>query len=139
MFTPISMRSANTYRAVDIESSVLGSNPHQLVGLLFSTLLQSLTKARNAIQNRDIPVKVRTIGHSLRILEEGLKGSLDTNRGGALARNLANLYDYCILRTTEANVRNDASMIDEVIALIQPVADGWGAIKGDAAVQAYHG
>lgn len=139
MFTPVSMRSANTYRAVDIESSVLGSNPHQLVGLIFSTLLQSLAKAKVAIQGRDTPAKVRAIGHSLRLLEEGLKGSLDTNRGGELARNLAKLYDYCVLRTTEANLRNDAAMIDEVIALIQPVADGWSEIKDTPAVQAYHG
>lgn len=139
MFTPVSMRSANTYRAVDIESSVLGSSPHQLVGLMFTTLLQSLAKARTAIQNRDTATKVRAIGHSLRILEEGLKGSLDTNRGGELARNLANLYDYCVLRTTEANLRNDAAMIDEVIGLITPVADGWSDIKNAPAVQAYRG
>ncbi len=139
MFTPVSMRSANTYRTVDIESSVLGSDPHQLVGLLFSTLLQSLSKARTAIQNRDIPTKIRTIAHSVRILEEGLKGGLDTNRGGPLARNLADLYDYCILRTTEANARNDAALIDEVISLIKPVADSWGEIKGEPAVRAYQG
>jgi flagellar protein FliS len=139
MFTPVSMRSANTYRTVDIESSVLGSNPHQLVGLLFSTLLQSLAKARTAMQNGDVTVKLRTIAHAVRILEEGLKGSLDTNRGGALARNLANLYDYCILRMAEANSRNDTAMVDEVIALIQPVADGWGEIKNAPAVQTFHG
>ncbi len=139
MFTPVSMRSANTYRAVDIESSVLGSNPHQLVGLMFSTLLQSLAKAKTAIQNRDTATKVRTIAHSLRLLEEGLKGSLDTNRGGELARNLANLYDYCVLRTTEANMRNDAGMIDEVMGLITPVANGWGEIRNAPAVQSFHG
>jgi flagellar protein FliS len=124
---------------VGIESSVLGASPHQLVGMMFTTLLQSLSKARDAIQNGDVPTKVRTIGHSIRLLEEGLKGSLDTNRGGALARNLANLYDYCILRTTEANARNSAAMIDEVIALIQPVADGWNEIKSAPAVQSYQG
>jgi flagellar secretion chaperone FliS len=139
MFTPVSMRSANTYRTIDIESSVLGSNPHQLVGLMFSTLLQSLAKARTAIQNRDTTAKVRAIAHSLRLLEEGLKGALDTNRGGAVAATLASLYDYCVLRTTEANLRNDAGMIDEVIALIKPVAEGWDAIKGAPEVRAFQG
>jgi len=138
MFTSVSMRSANTYKAVDIESSVLGSNPHQLVGLIFSSLLQSLAKAKTAIQNRDTAGKVRAIGHALRLLEEGLKGSLDTNRGGELARNLARLYDYCVLRTTEANLRNDASMIDEVIQLITPVAQSWGEIKNAPAVQTHN-
>jgi flagellar protein FliS len=139
MFTPVSMRSANAYKTVDIESSVLGSSPHQLIGLMFTTLLQSLAKARTAIQSRDTATKIRTISHSLRILEEGLKGSLDTNRGGEVARNLANLYDYCVLRTTEANLRNDAGMIDEVISLIKPVADGWDEIKSSPAVQSYQG
>lgn len=89
------------------------------------------------MQNRDVPNKVRSIGLSLRILEEGLKGGLDTKRGGELASNLANLYDYCILRTTEANLRNDVRMIDEVVGLIQPLAEGWGEIRGESAVQAY--
>lgn len=139
MFTPISMRSANTYRTVDLESSVLGASPHQLIGLMFTTLLQSLAKARAAIQNKDIPTKVRTISHAVRIIEEGLKGSLDTNRGGEVAGNLVKLYDYCVLRTTEANLRNDPTMIDEVIALIKPVADGWDEIKGAPEVRSFRG
>lgn len=137
MFTPISVRSANTYRTVDLESSVLGANPHQLVGLMFTTLLQSLAKARVAVQNKDVSTKVRTIGHSVRILEEGLKGSLDTHRGGEVAGNLVKLYDYCVLRLTEANARSDAALVDEVIALIKPVADGWDAIKGAPEVRSF--
>jgi len=139
MFTPVSMRSANTYRTVDLESSVLGANPHQLIGLTFTTLLQSLTKAKAAIRSGDTGSKVRTIAHSLRILEEGLKGSLDTHRGGEVANNLVMLYDYCVLRVTEANLRNNADMIDEVIGLIKPVADGWDAIKGTAEVRLFQG
>jgi len=137
MFTPVSIRASNSYKTVDIESSVLGASPHQLVGLMFTKLLQSFSSARVAMQNRDVPNKVRSIGLSLRILEEGLKGGLDTKRGGELASNLANLYDYCILRTTEANLRNDVRMIDEVVGLIQPLAEGWGEIRGESAVQAY--
>ena len=42
--------------------------------------------------------------------------------------NLSNLYDYCIFKTTDANLRNDVTLLDEVIGLIQPVADGWSQI-----------
>ena len=137
MFTPVSIRSSSSYKTVDIESSVLGANPHQLVGLMFSKLLQSFSMARTAMLSRDIPNKVRSIGLALRILEEGLKGGLDTKRGGELASNLADLYDYCILRVTEANLRNDIGMIDEVVRLIKPVADGWSEIRGESVVQSY--
>lgn len=137
MFTPVSMRTANTYRTVGLETSVTGANPHQLVSLLFDALQQSLTAAKAAIQSGDIPAKGRAIGKAVRILEEGLKAGLDTQRGGDLAINLRRLYDYCILKTTEANLRNDATMIDEVIRLIHPVSDGWNQIRSEVGVQAY--
>ena len=137
MFTPVSMRSANTYKNIGLETSVTGANPHQLVSLLFDGLQQSLAAAKAAIVRGDIPAKGRAIGRSVRILEEGLKAGLDTNKGGELAGNLRRLYDYCIFKTTEANLRNHVAPLDEVMGLIKPVADGWNQISGEAVVQAY--
>ena len=137
MFTPVSMRSVNTYKTVGLETSVTGANPHQLVSLLFDALQQSLASAKAAILSGDIATKGRSISRAVRILEEGLKASLDTDRGGDLAVNLRTLYDYCILRTTEANLRNDATLIDEVIRLIHPVSDGWNQIRGQVNAQTY--
>jgi len=137
MFTPVSMRSANTYKTVGLETSVSGASPHQLVSLLFDALQQSLAAAKSAILSGDIATKGRSISRAVRILEEGLKAGLDAHRGGELAANLGSLYNYCILKTTEANLRNDATMIDEVIRLIHPVADGWSQIRSEDVVQSY--
>lgn len=137
MFTPVSMRSANTYKSVGLETSVTGANPHQLVALLFDGLQQSLSTAKGAILSGDIPAKGRAISRAVRILEEGLKAGLDANRGGELASNLRRLYDYCIFKTTEANLRNDVAPLEEVINLIKPVADSWSQIRGEAIVQSY--
>ncbi len=137
MFTSVSMRSANTYRNVGVETSVAGASPHELVGLLFDGLQQSLAVAKGAMQSGDIAAKGRAINRAVRILEEGLKAALDTNKGGELASNLRGVYDYCIFKTTEANFRNDPALIDEVTRLIQPIAHGWSQIKGEAVVQAY--
>jgi flagellar protein FliS len=137
MFTPVSMRSANTYKSIGLETSILGAGPHQLVSLLFDGLQQSLAAAKGAMVRGDIPAKGRAIGKAVRILEEGLKAGLDADRGGEIAANLLAVYDICILRLTEANFRSDAAIIDEVIRLINPVCDGWRQIKGDAAVKSY--
>ena len=134
MFTPVSMRSANTYKTVGLETSVASANPHQLVSLLFEALLQSLAAAKGAVLNGDIPAKGRAISRAVR----GLKAGLDNDRGGDLAANLRNLYDFCILRITEANLRGDAAILDEVIRLIHPVSDGWSQIRNDIAVQTQH-
>lgn len=137
MFTSVSMRSANVYKSVGLETAVTGASPHHLVSLLFDALQQSLASAKGAILSRDIPAKSRAISRAVRILEEGLKAGLDVKKGGELAANLRSVYDYCIFKITEANFRNDASLIDEVIGLIQPVADGWHQIRGEAVVQSY--
>lgn len=137
MFTPVSMRSVNTYQAVGLETSVMGADSHRLVGLLFDALQQSLTTAKGAILSGDIAVKARAISRSVRILEEGLKAALNDKDGGEIAANLRRLYDYCIFKTTEANMRNDVGALDEVIRLIDPVADGWSQIRGQVGLQQY--
>lgn len=145
MFTSVSMRSVNpfrptngnAYKQVEVETSVFGADPHQLVSLLFAALQQSLVKAKGALISGDIAAKGQAIGRAVRILEEGLKAGLDAERGGELALNLRTVYDICILKLTEANLHNSTALVDEVCGLIQPIADGWTQIRGDIAVRSY--
>lgn len=135
MFTPVSMRSVNSYRTVGLETSVSQASPHHLVGLLFDGLTQSLNATKAHMQTANYEEKGRSVGRAVRILEEGLKAALDMQKGGEIAVNLHRVYDFCIFRLTEANLRNDAAMVDEVIKVIRPIADGWSQIRGDVAAQ----
>jgi flagellar protein FliS len=138
MYTSVNMRSANAYRTVGVETAVAGADPHQLVGLLYQALMQSLGAAKLSLMAGDIPGKGKAIVRSVRLIEEGLKAGLNDAKGGELAANLRGLYDYCILILTEANLKNDAKKVDEVISLIQPVAQAWGEIKPEVAKLAQH-
>ena len=71
---------------------------------------------------------MRHISKAIRILQEGLLGALDQEKGGELAGNLASLYEYCTTQLTLANARNDARMVDEVANLVGTVAQGWTEI-----------
>lgn len=143
MFTSVSMRSANpfrpsrgnVYQQIEAETAVFSADPHQLVHLLFEALQQSLIKARGAMSSGDIVAKGQAIGRAVRILEEGLKAGLDVDHGGELALNLKTVYDICILKLTEANLHNRIELLDEVSALVHPLADGWSQIKTDLAVR----
>ena len=53
--------------------------------------------------------------------------------GGDLAANLLGVYDYCVLRLTQANLRNDDAILQEVSQVIAPIADGWKQIGGTGA------
>ena len=91
--------------------------------------MQSLGACKLSMQAGDIPGKGKSILRAVRLIEEGLKAGLDDAKGGELAVNLRGLYDYCILVLTEANLKNDPRKVDEVIGLIQPVAQAWNDIK----------
>ena len=130
MFTSVSSRSASAYKRVGIETSVDNADPHKLVVLLFDALQQTLGSARAAIQKGDVPGKCKHINHAVRIFEEGLIAPLNLQDGGELARNLHDLYTYCVQRLTIANIRSDAAILEEVQRVIEPVASGWKQING---------
>jgi flagellar protein FliS len=132
MFTPVNMRSANAYRTVGIETAVSGADAHQLIDMLYEALLTSLGATKLAMQSNDIVAKGRTLGRAQRLIEEGLKAALNESQGGELAVNLRALYDYCVVRLTEANLRSDVAAIEEVEGLIRPVADAWKQIREEA-------
>jgi flagellar protein FliS len=131
MFTA-SLRQADAYRRINVETSMHTIDQHQIVSLLFDGMLQSLATARGALARGDIPAKCNAIARALRILEEGLSTGLDRVDGGELAVNLAALYDYCTRRLILANAQNDDTILQEVQALIEPVAQSWKAMKQGA-------
>jgi flagellar protein FliS len=129
MFTSVSSRAASAYKRVAAETSVQGADPHQLVGLLFDALLQSINAARGALQRGDLAAKGQAVGKAVRLIEEGLKAGLNLADGGEIAANLHSLYSYSVVRLTQANLRNDAQALDEVQQLIEPVAQSWKLIQ----------
>lgn len=136
MFTSVSSRSASAYKRVAVQTSIDGASPHQLISLLYEALLESLGKARAAVERGDVEVKGKEIGRSVRLIEEGLKASLNDDMGGELAVNLRGVYNYSILRLTEANLKNDGALIDEVSKLIATVSDAWKSISPSQAPNA---
>ena len=128
MFSPANARAMSAYRQVGVQSMVDSASPQQLIKMLFDGLLASINAARGAIERGDISEKVRHIGKAVRILQEGLLGALDREKGGELAGNLASLYEYCTTQLTLAKARNDARMVDEVAGLVSTVAQGWNEI-----------
>ena len=128
MFSSSGYGAANAYRQVSAHSGVESASPHQLIQMLFDGLFQSLYAARGALQRGDIEEKGRHISKAVRILQEGLVVGLDLEKGGELAANLKLLYDYSVAQLTKANVRNDEHLVEEVIKVLQPVAQGWKEI-----------
>lgn len=129
MFSAHNPRAVNVYQRINVETSMHTIDQHQLVSLLYEGVLGAIATARGAMARGDVVGKCNAISKALRIIEEGLSTALDTVDGGELAQNLGSLYDYCMRRLIMANARNDDAMMVEVMRLIEPVAQGWNAIK----------
>ncbi len=124
---------AGAYRRVGVETGVAAASPHELVTMLFEGFGAAIAEARNAMQRREVGVKCAAITRAVRIVDEGLKASLDAQAGGKLAEDLHALYGYVAIRLTEANLHNDVAALDECVALVEPVRSAWAAIGANAA------
>ncbi len=124
---------ANAYHRVGVETSVVDADPHRLIELLFDGYAQALVQARLAMGEGRIEDKGRAISQAAKIVDEGLKASLDLEGGGRLAGELRALYEYVSLRLVLANVRNDASILDECSRLIEPLRQAWKDIRPQVA------
>ncbi len=120
------------YRQVGVETSVSTATPHELVKLLLDGFFDALSEARGALRDRNVEAKGRALTRAIRIVDEGLKASLD-KAGGELTNNLNDLYAYVSLRLTHANLKNDEAALDECVQLMTPIRDAWIAIGSQAA------
>ncbi|HTT10239.1 MAG TPA: flagellar export chaperone FliS [Burkholderiaceae bacterium] len=121
------------YQRVSVDTGVGVSDPHTLVSMLFDGALEALKQAQGHMAAGRVLEKGQALGKAARIVEEGLKASLDRRAGGALAQQLASLYDYATMRLLQANLRNDSKALAEVTGLLGDLRDAWARIGGSAA------
>jgi flagellar secretion chaperone FliS len=117
-------RAMEEYRQVDVPAQIQDADPHTLVQLMLDGAVARVAAARGALEARDVPLKCALIGKAIGLVE-GLRVSLDMERGGELAANLEALYLYMVRRLLEANVRSDAGLLTEVGSLLREVQLGW--------------
>lgn len=129
---------SGVYRQVGVETSVSGATPHELVKLLLNGYFDALAEAKGALAAGSIEIKGRALSRAIRIVEEGLKCSLDTTMGGEVAQNLNMLYSYISLRLTHANLKNDVAAIDECVQLMTPIREAWQGIASQANTAQIH-
>ncbi|MEW6445839.1 MAG: flagellar export chaperone FliS [Pseudomonadota bacterium] len=125
--TQYSMGGAARYASVGIQASVDSATPHQLIQLLFDGFLARVKVAKHALARKDYALKGQSVSKAISILG-GLKDGLDREKGGELASNLYDLYQYVEFRLMQANAANDEDGMDEVIRLISDISSAWAQI-----------
>jgi len=117
----------NSYTQVAVQTGVGAASPHRLIEMMLQAALDKIAAARGYMSQGMIVKKAEHIISAVAIVE-GLRVSLDLEKGGEIAGNLFALYDYMERRLTEANASNDVAILDEMSSLIKTIKEAWDAI-----------
>jgi flagellar secretion chaperone FliS len=115
------------YRSTLVHGGVASADPHALVQMLLDAAVDRMAAARGCIERGELAGKAKLL-HSCVIIIAELRGSLDLAKGGPLARNLRDVYEYMTRRLLVANVRSDAGCVNEVLSLLGEIRSAWLAI-----------
>jgi flagellar protein FliS len=107
-----------------LEGEILQADPLQLVRILYRVAVESVEKARQALRAGDNAERSRQITRCCEILGE-LALAVDHQKGGELARNLVELYDYLQRRLQEANFQRIEEPLEEAEKLIGGLLEAW--------------
>jgi len=121
--------NANKYEAIHNESVAEEASPHKLIQMLMSGFLMRINTAKGAIDRKDFQEKSIQISKAIGIVG-GLIDGLDLEKGGEIASNLNNLYEYINSKLFQATVENDTEILEEVSGLMKEVQSAWNAIPG---------
>ncbi|WP_406611092.1 flagellar export chaperone FliS [Agarivorans sp. JK6] len=127
----------NQYRQVGIKDQIATADPHQITQLLMQTALENLSVAKGCIERNDISSKAKPIAKATSIITS-LRDTLDHEKGGEIATNLQDLYNFMLERLSEASINNDATIIAEVMEIFLPIKSAWDQIPESAKTEAYN-
>lgn len=117
--------AAQAYARVGIETGVHAADPVKLVIMLYDGAILAVSDAQRHLTAGRIADKGHAISKAIGIIDGGLRASLDTARGGAIAKQLNDLYDYMGRRLLLSSLRNDASGFEEVARLLRELRSAW--------------
>lgn len=109
-----------------LENEVLSRSPEWLVPLLYEHLLSSLHRAEVQIGAKDLEGKATSLSRATSIVLE-LNASLDREKGGDLAGQLASLYSYFALEIMNVGRSMDVKVLQRLISLVSELHEAWVA------------
>lgn len=111
------------------DSAVTTQSKGRLIVLLYDGAIKFMKLAIKELQANNLQAKGQYINKAQDIINE-LNAVLDMNAGGEIAANLRKLYCFMNNRLSEANIKRDPKMIQEVIDLMEELNQSFKAIAG---------
>ncbi len=106
------------------ESAVRGATPIELVVILFDAAIEDMRRAAGLTGAGDSEQRAVAIRHAMLILQQ-LQGTLDFEKGGAVARQFEQFYNLIRAKLLEAQLRNSPELMEQPVRFMSEVRDCW--------------
>lgn len=99
----------------------------KLILMLYDGVIQNLTAAEAALENKNLQIAHQKILKGQLIIEE-LMVTLNFDEGGDIAKDLYKLYEYFHWSLVQANIKKDPVQIAEVRQYLEELRGSWQQI-----------
>ena len=95
-----------------------------VIHVLYDEAIGALKAAIDAIEDGEIERRFNAIAMASEFVAH-LYMTLDVERGGEVAENLARIYSFILGNLAFVNIHNDPKIARDAIALLEPLRDSW--------------
>ncbi|WP_309672457.1 flagellar export chaperone FliS [Gemmatimonas sp.] len=113
---------SSSYREMEIQSA----SPERLVVIVFEQLVVNLERARIAMDRNDIELRVTSLRRARGLVGE-LLATLDFEKGGPLATQLADLYQFMLYELVDIGQRKDVVTLRKLVNIATSLRDAFTA------------
>jgi len=125
---------AKAYSNMNAVTGVENADPHRLIQMLIDGAIEKIHRANYFMDEKNIAEKGRHVSWAISIIN-GLRASLDFEKGGDLSVQLDSLYEFCCATLVEANVENNKTKFDSVLDVMQQIKSAWDGIRDQSLQQ----
>lgn len=110
----------SSYREMEIHAA----SPERLLVIVFEQLVVNLERARIAMERNDVELRVTALRRARGLVAE-LLSTLDFEQGGALAIELADLYQFLLAELVDIGKRGDVRTMRKLVNIATHLRDGF--------------
>lgn len=100
------------------------ASQERLVVIIFEQLVINLERARIAMERNDVELRVTALRRARSLVSE-LLGTLDFEKGGRIATQLADLYQYMMYELVDIGQRGDVVTMRKLVNIASTLRDGF--------------
>lgn len=120
----VSSRAATQYAKVNVSSQASSASPTRIIMMLLDGALATMGRGEAAIKGKSPVEKAKHLNKAIDIVS-ALRASLDFEKGGKLAKNLSNVYQFVEQSLIKVIASNDLELLGECRKNLSTIREGW--------------